>query len=391
MRVCIGSPGRFHTFDLARQMERLGYLQRMYTGYPRAKVDGLAHQRVNTFPWFIGSSMAMRRLGLRSVAERLNHTATVSFDRWMSRRLDECDVFHALSQFGLESHRMAKQRYGALTVCDRGSSHMLYQCRILAEEFDRLGLPFKETDPRLVERELCEYEAADLIFVPSEFVYRTFLEYEVVATKLRKNPYGVDLRVFRPVPKTDNVFRVIFVGALSVRKGIPYLLEALAGLKLPNFELWLIGAELPEVRPFLRRYEGGFRHLGVVPRTELYKYYSQSSVFVLPSIEEGLAMVQAQAMACGLPVIATTNTGSEDLFANGVEGLIIPIRDPESIRHSVLELYSDPDLREEMSRAALGRVQSSRGWNDYGERAADFYSQGLQKGKAPSYADITAR
>jgi glycosyltransferase involved in cell wall biosynthesis len=254
---------------------------------------------------------------------------------------------------------------------------MLYQCRILTEEHDRLGQKFKGIDRRLVERELAEYEYADMIFVPSEFAYRSFVEYGVPEYKLRKNPLGVDLRIFKPVARTDDIFRVIFVGNLSIQKGIPYLLAALAGLKLPKFELCLVGTSLPEVRPFLARHEGGFRYLGVMPRTELYRYYSQSSAFILPSIQDGFGMVMAEAMACGLPVIATTNTGSEDLFTDGVEGFIVPIRDPEAIRDRVLKLYNDPDLRNEMSRAALGRVQSMGGWNEYGNRAVRSYESAL--------------
>lgn len=391
MRICIGSPGRFHTFDLARQMERLGHLAHMYTGYPRFKVDGLPREKVSTFPWLIGPSMALGRFGMGSVSTRINHLATVSFDRWMSRRLEECDVFHSLSQFAVESHRVAKERYGALTVCDRGSTHMLYQCHILAEEYDRLGLRFERTDSRLVEREIAEYERVDMIFVPSELVYRSFLEHGVSPQKLRKNPYGVDLSLFRPLPKHDDTFRVIYVGTLSVRKGIPYLLEALGSLRVPRFELWLIGSVHPEVQTFLARYEGGFRYLGVIPRAQLHRYYSQGSVFVMASIEEGLAMVQAQAMACGLPVIATTNTGSEDLFTDGIEGFIVPIRDPEAIRDRVLKLYNNPDLHNEMSRAALRRVQLMAGWNEYGDRAARFYSEHLEATHTSLHANPIVR
>jgi glycosyltransferase involved in cell wall biosynthesis len=378
MRVCIGSPGRFYTFDLARQMERLGHLAHMYTGYPRFKVDRLPREKVSTCPWLIGTSMALGRLGLLDwLTPRLDYPAAVSFDHWTAARLEQCDVFHCLSQFGLGSHRLARERYGALTVCDRGSTHMLHQCRIMAEEFDRLGVPFRPTNPRLVERELAEYEFCDIIFVPSELAYRTFLEHGVSASKLRKNPFGADPGLFRPVPKQDDIFRVVYVGTLSIRKGIPYLLEALAGLRLPKFELWLIGTPLAETRPFLARYEGGFSHLGVIPHTELYRYYSQGSVFVMASIEEGLAMVQAQAMACGLPVVATTNTGAEDLFTDGVEGFIVPIRDPEAIRERVLMLYRDRELRDQMARAAIERVRSIGGWNDYGHRAARFYREAL--------------
>src|SRR5205085_5991502 len=104
---------------------------------------------------------------------------------------------------------------------------------------------------------------------------------------------------------------------------------------------------------------------GVVQRELLADYYSQGSVFVLASIEEGLALVQAQAMACGLPVIATTNTGAEDLFTDGREGFIVPIRQPDAIREKILLLYEDQRLQQQMSHAAIARVRSLGGWDSY--------------------------
>ena len=106
-----------------------------------------------------------------------------------------------------------------------------------------------------------EYEGSDLIFVPSELNYRTFIENGVPAAKLRKVPYGVDLRMFTPQPKRDDVFRVLFIGQIGLRKGVPYLLEALAPLNLPKFELCLAGAIHPEIRSILAPYEGRFRYL----------------------------------------------------------------------------------------------------------------------------------
>ncbi len=380
MKVCIGSGGRFHTFDLARQMERLGYLRRLYTGYPKWKVDGLPDTKVRSFPWLMGPNMLLRQWGLHGLAERITPLVHESFDLWMSKRLEPCDIFHCLSSFGLKTHRIARERYGAITVCDRGSSHILYQDEILAEEYARWGLRYRPIDRRIVERELQEYEECDLIFVPSTFAYRSFLEKNVPKEKLVKIPYGVDLSLFRRVTKRDNVFRVIYVGAMSLQKGIPYLLEALAPLnKLPNFEVWLIGGIFPEVRPFMAKYEGCYRYFDIVPRTELFKYYSQGSVFVIASIQEGLALVQAQAMACGLPVIATVNTGAEDLFTDGVEGFIVPIRSPEAIREKVLYLYEHPEIRDEMARAALRRVQLLGGWNTYGEKVVACYKAALAR------------
>jgi glycosyltransferase involved in cell wall biosynthesis len=111
----------------------------------------------------------------------------------------------------------------------------------------------------------------------------------------------------------------------------------------------------------------------VKPRAELRKYYNQASVFVIASIEEGLALVMAQAMACGLPIIATDNTGAADLFDDGVEGFIVPIKSAQAIREKIELLRGDREQLERMSSAALNRVQLMRGWDSYGDAIERIY------------------
>jgi glycosyltransferase involved in cell wall biosynthesis len=106
-------------------------------------------------------------------------------------------------------------------------------------------------------------------------------------------------------------------------------------------------------------------------------YYSQGSVFVLPSIEEGLALVLSQAMACGLPIIATPNTGAEELITDGREGFIIEARSPQAIQEKIIFLYERPDIRDEMARAALARSNHLGGWESYGKKMMDVYSIAL--------------
>ena len=89
---------------------------------------------------------------------------------------------------------------------------------------------------------------------------------------------------------------------------------------------------------------------------------------VLPSIEEGLALVQGQALACGCPVLCSTNTGGEDLFTDGVEGFIVPVRDVPALTEKMQQLADDPALQAKMSEAALQRVRTLGGWDDYGNR-----------------------
>jgi len=254
-------------------------------------------------------------------------------------------------------------------VCDRGSSHIRYADEMLREEHRRWGQEFPGIDPRVIAEEEEEYDAADIVTLPSTFACRTFVEKGVAEGKLRKIPYGVELSAFSKVsdPPKDR-FEVLFVGQVSFRKGVPYLLEAFERFGHPNKRLRVVGAMQPEMQRFLstRRYDC-VEFVGAVPRVRLKHIMSASHVLVLPSIEEGLALVQGEAMACGCPVLSSTNTGAEDLFSDGREGFIVPIRDPRAIAEKLELLAQDPQLREAMRTAAMKRVSALGGWDTYGE------------------------
>lgn len=376
MKVCIGSGGVFWAFDLARELERHGALGRIYSGYPKRSIPrhGIPPDRLRTFPWLSTPMGVSGRLGFRRLKGAMEPYVAETFDRWTARVFDRCDIYHCLSGFGMHTYEVA-QRYGTITVCDRGSSHIAVQDELLQEEAEILGLRPHPVDHRMVARELAEYEASDAIFVPSTFALQSFLAQGFPPDKVHQIPYGVDLTAFRPMPKEDDVFRVIFVGTLSYRKGVSYLLEAVAPLAGLGIEVWLIGPSAPETEHLLRPYEGLFRYFGRRPRHELSWYYSQGSVFVLPSVEEGLALVQGQAMACGLPVIATHNTGAADLFDDGHEGFILPIRNPEAIREKIFRLHQDPEERAAMAARSQRRVGAIGGWREYGERVVSTHRQ----------------
>lgn len=375
MKACLTSPGRFGAFDLGRELTRRGVLARMYTAYPMFKVDEDLRARSSARPWCLAAREVAGRLRLRRIARRLQISTMLGLDRWVAGRLEPCDVTHCMSGFGLATHQVARARFGAVTVCDRGSTHIVEQDRLLREEYDRWDAPFGGVDAAVIERELAEYDLCDRIVVPSRFVERSFLERGVPAGRVHRIPFGVDLRMFHPEPRQDGPFRILFVGRIGLRKGIGYLLQAAAEwCRAGTAELWLAGGIEPEAEPLLRRYEGAFTHLGQVPRDRLRWYYSQASVLVLPSIEEGLALVLAQALACGLPVVATANTGAEDLVTDGREGLLVPIRDVAALQTAIETLRIDRDLREHMREAALRRAAGLRGWGEYGDRVVALYA-----------------
>jgi glycosyltransferase involved in cell wall biosynthesis len=372
MRVVLSAIGKFHLFDLARQLHRRKALATFFTGYPRCKLakEELPAELVDTFPWLHAPYMALPLLRRRSrLARWWEWRDLVCFDRHVTGRVPECDIFMALSGMGMRAGVRAQQ-LGAKYVCDRGSCHIRVQDRILREEYDRQGIRFDGIDPRVIAREEAEYAAADTITVPSTFALQSFVEMGIPRQKLHLAPYGVDLRIFHPNGAPGpREFRVLFVGNVNIEKGVPDLLEAFQRVSHPAKSLTLIGDINQDLKQLLRRYcaDSRIKAIGHVPQSRLKDFLSQAHVMVLPSVQEGLALVQAQAMSCGCPVVATTNTGAEDLFTDGREGFIVPIRDPDAIADRLQRLADDTALQNAMRTAALSRIHAIQGWNEYGE------------------------
>jgi len=382
MKVALSVIGKFHTFDLARELHQRGMLAGIFTGYPRFKLkgEGLPQGLIHCYPWLHGPYMAFSqkdKLGQAAVRywEYLSRT---TLDRHVAAHLPECDVFVGLSSSALESGKRAKAR-GARYVCDRGSTHIRVQDRLLREEHERWGLPYTPIDPRIVDLEEAEYAQADAITIPSTFNLRSFLEQGVPASKLKVIPYGVNLSRFQPdgQPARDR-FDIIFVGGASLRKGVPDLVAAFRQVDHPRKSLTFVGAFSDEFVAQLRKmsmWSDDFKRAGHMPQEVLKGIMSRSHAMVLPSIEEGLAMVQAQAMACACPVIATVNTGCENLYDDGQEGFIVPVRSPQALAEKLQYLADHPHERDAMGQKALQRVKQAGGWAQYGADAARFYAQ----------------
>jgi glycosyltransferase involved in cell wall biosynthesis len=377
MKVVQTVHAKFHHFDLARQLHRHGLLEAIFTGYPRWKLknENLPPEKIRTFPWLRTLLMAKWRLGISNpkLDRELNWWAALSLDAYVKSNLPDCDIFIGISGSGLNTARSVKMR-GGRYICDRGSTHIRFAERILSEEFERWGEKLPQIDPRAIEREEQEYQAADAISVPSEFCIRSFVEMGVPVNKLHKIRYGVDLAQFHKfTDPSANRFEVLFVGQVSFRKGVPYLLEGFERLKHPHKRLRLVGAIENEMKSFLRfRHFQNVEFVGPVPQRDLVPIMNSSHVIVLPSIEDGFGMVLSQAMACGCPVICSVNTAGDDLIQDGCEGFVVPIRNAQALAERLEQLCDQPELRDEMGQNALRRVQELGGWDDYGNQFAEL-------------------
>jgi len=372
MRIVQAVFGVFHHFELARELDRRGHLERVYSTWPwsRLKREGLPHAKVETFPWLHVPEYLLHRSGIDWpwATDHLGYANSLAFDRWTDKRIPACDALIAISGAGLLTGKRVQQR-GGVFLCDRGSTHQRFQQHIITEEFRVWGVDRAVSDERDTLREEQIYAQADAITVPSTAAARSFAAMGVPAEKVHVIPYGVRLEDFYPTAEpTPGRFDVLFAGAAGLRKGVPYLLQAFASLRHPHKRLRIAGAILPDLKAVLDRLpQDQVEFLGVVPQDRLRTLMSDSHILVLPSIEEGLALVQAQAMACGCPVICSTNTGGEDLFTDGVEGFIVPIRDSGALAARMQQLADDPELQGTMRASALQRVRSIGGWSEYGD------------------------
>jgi len=281
-------------------------------------------------------------------------------------------IFHTFSAFQEQCWQRADE-VGAKKIIDWSQAHPGYGRGLMREEYNLLEIDAESyLGKSNVERALDELRQADLVLVPSDFVASTFRRQSKDRLNIRQNPYGIDLGMFRRIEKDDSIFRIIFVGSICIRKGAHYLLEAVKQLKDLTLELILVGTIWSDFRIFMDDYSDYYRYVPAVPHHELYKHYSNSSVFVFPSLLEGMAYVTLEAMACGLPCIVTPNAGS--IVRDGKDGFVVPIRDVEALKEKILFFYENEDARVEMGRSAKEHVQQFT-WDRYGNQLIQHYRE----------------
>ncbi|HQQ96797.1 MAG TPA: glycosyltransferase [Cyclobacteriaceae bacterium] len=358
---------------MAEQLHKHQLLQRLYTGYAhqrnvlfrlaagRVDKEEIPGSNIRTFlPWAIQTRLKWRD----------DYSRNSQFDDWVAAQLSKIDfsIFIGWASISLSSIRAA-HRLGKRTILERGSSHIEFQASILQEEYNRVGLKFS-IDQRVIEKELQEYEETDFISIPSQFVMKTFLDKGVSATKLILNNYGSS-QAFKPsgASTTNRPFRVLYMGTMSVRKGLVYLFEALVNLEAEH-EAWFIGPMDPVVKDQFDRYKkSNWKYFGAVSHYELSNYINQCDVGVQPSVEEGLSMVIPQMISCGIPVIASANSGGVDVIDEGKSGFVVPIRSSHAILEKLTQLSTCPEYLARMkSYCRNSDDKRCQGWNEYGDR-----------------------
>ena len=295
--------GRTHLLDTARELEKLGHTVRFYSYVPtkRAMAFGLKKESSYSIYWFAFPFLVLFKLfGHGKWREDLYNYCC---DLFLSLYMKPCDVFIGQSPMHIKSIRHAKKKFKAITILERGISHVLFQQKVLesieSSKNNMSGLHIK--------RDLKGYDYPDYISVGSDHVRQTFLTYGYPDEKIFVNNYGANLMFFHPTALiVDEPYDVLFIGQWCYRKGCDLIIDAVKRLNIRLLHVGsIIDIEFPD--------HPNFTHIPSQPESKLIDYYSISRVFLMPSRDEGLALVQPQALVCGLPLVCSKYSGGRDL------------------------------------------------------------------------------
>jgi len=362
--------GRFHYFEIAKILYKNDQLSQIVSGYPwfKLKNENLPKNKVTTVAFGIFTILAalsgkISPVIFKKLIQILSNIRSFYIDKRSSNFLENSDIFLALSGGGLETGKLFKKR-DKIYICERSSAHISEQNEILKEEYKKYNISFN-IDPHAIDRELQEYKEATFILIPSEFCKNSFSKQKIYNTEVI--PYAANLDKFYPLPKSKNkkTFDILYIGALSLQKGLPYLLDAFNNFNHPNKRLHIIGGTTADIVLFKNKLN--FKNIkvyGHIPNNQLVKFINQSDIFAIASIQDGYSVVVSQAAACGLPSIVTSNNGAADTVSKHNYGFVVPPFSSSAITEKLYEIADKKDLLNQLSINAI-KASSINTWGNF--------------------------
>jgi glycosyltransferase involved in cell wall biosynthesis len=383
--------GRLHAFHTTVVAPRLewpapaGPMRRLLS---RRRFDEIPRRLIRTHPWresvrLLAPTIGLNRLsrkgawaGIDAVYEQFDRDVAAEIGRLPAR--DSVAGVYGYEDASVHTFRSARS-LGLTCVYELPIAHWATTQRLLREEADRLPAwrptlhGIDDPDEKL-ERKALELELADAIFVPSRFVLETLPPAILTGKPCLVAPFGSpfphadDRRVRQP---TDRL-RVLFAGAMTQRKGLADLFAAMKLVDRSDVELVVMGSPLAPMS-FYRGQCPGFVYEGPRSHDEVLSLMRTCDVLALPSIVEGRALVQQEALASGLPLLVTPNAGGEDLVEQGKTGFLVPIRAPAVLAERITWFADHRSALVAMRQAAKAKALAT-GWAQYERRIGEAVS-----------------
>lgn len=366
-KITVVVNGRFHAFDYAAELYKKNLLQRMISSMPYsvAKRYGIGREVYIGLPIFEVLKRSWRILFKKEFPPVLY----AKIFTWSALKFIPSDSQVVISNAGCckEIFEAAKLK-NAYKILDRGSSHTLSNIKENTKAAKYHNVNWKQNPVKFVERELLEYKLANKILIPCSYVKRTFNENGINDEKLILIPYAFSLKKFEglTLKSINKEPAILFVGQINHLKGVGVLIEAMKLIrqKIPNAELWLVGPKNPIINNSLFN-EEWIKYFGILRGKDLLDKYLSASVFCLLSFDEGFGLVLIEAQHCGLPIVATPNSGASDIITNGVNGFIVPVGDHIKTAEKIIEVLEHPEIFNSANKNSRGKEEMS--WNKYCE------------------------
>ncbi|HSY74136.1 MAG TPA: glycosyltransferase [Dongiaceae bacterium] len=341
-KFVIAAPGHCAYYDsLALALHKHGLLRFVAMGTRRG-VDGLPDEFVRLNPAIGLANYVAAKTLPPFAAESFRERSFPWFDHWVKKQLTPGDHIISSYAYANESFKWVRA-HGGKTLLDGGNSHPENFWNILSEEQRLQHSKHPPVPGHFHRRSMAMMEHVDYVMPASSYVANSFLARGFKPGSFLAHSRPVNPSIFKPLetvrPK-DRPLTLICTGDLCLRKGTPYLLESfrLVRNKIPDVKFVLRRSIRDDIKPAFARYQDlPIQWLEYLPQPELAHQLRQADLFILPSLEEGMARTACEAMACGLPAILTTNTGANDFIRPGVNGEVVPIRDPQAIADAVFK------------------------------------------------------
>jgi glycosyltransferase involved in cell wall biosynthesis len=355
--------------DLFAQAQvSLGNSVGLYTTTPKFKIRGFPKQYDYHFvpgPVQLMRGLLMNRL---NIPRFLYDWDCSTFDKLAARFVEKSDLLLGAATSSLLTGRAAK-RNGGKYVLDRACPDIRVQESTILEESKKARGKFETAPEWFLERQVMEYEEADFIVAPSDYSRRSYPAHLREKTVIVRLTGSVKML---PVvePKPERPFTVGVVGGDPLRKGYMYLLQAWKELGWTDARLLMrtsdkvVGA-YPAIAELLAS-QPNVSFVDYVP--DIADFYRQCDAFILPSIDDGFGMAFFEALANGIPSIATSNCGASELLTPEEEFLLIEPFSAEAIRQALQRLRDSPELREKLAVngwQAIKTLQEHSGKSEY--------------------------
>jgi glycosyltransferase involved in cell wall biosynthesis len=365
LNIAIVVHGRFHSFDLARELINQGHDVTLFTNYPKKIVDkfGIPKKYVRSF--LLHGILSRVAHQLHQISGTSTFEASI-FSKSVTNNLIKYnfDIIHAFSGVAEEIFQLPLEK-NTLKIIVRGSSHINTQSQLLLEEEKRANRTVDKPSNWMIAREKREYQLADKIIVLSTFAKKSFIERSTQIEKFRPDKQVIECRYQRIL--SNQPLNVLMVGTFSYRKGAIDLVK-IAELGSEYLKFKFVGSVTKEASNLAQKSSNNIEFVPKQPQFELPKLYADADVFIFTTIEDGYAVVLSQAQAMGLPIIATTNCSASDIIVEGETGWILPIRSPESF---VERLQWCHENRQELAQM-VRKVYQDFIPRDWAEVATDF-------------------